>query len=154
MKNLNQKKCEVAAYLLEPGKRVYDAEELNLKELEKKLKDAGLWQLFLNVEVPLISVLENIKKTGVKINTKHLGKMSKEFGKDLKKLTEEIHKLAGEEFNINSPKQLKDILFEKLKISTQGIRRTFKTGALSTSARELVKLQDVHPIIKLIVTYR
>lgn len=154
MKNLNQKKILIASYLLNPGERLYNSDELDFKELQKKLKDAGLWQLFEKVEMPLVSVLSNMEKRGIKIDVKHLEKMSGEFKKDLKKLTRQIHKLAGEDFNINSPQQLKKILFENLAISARGVRRTFKTGALSTSARELERLQGYHPIIKLIIKYR
>ncbi|MEA3272649.1 MAG: DNA polymerase [Patescibacteria group bacterium] len=150
----NQKKILLAAYLLNPGQRNYDVLKLDFKKLQKELKSTGLIELFEKVEVPLVSVLADMEKIGIKIDVKHLEKMSGEFEKDLKKLTKQIHKLAGEEFNIKSPLQLKKILFEKLAISARGVRKTFKTGALSTSARELVKLQGIHPIIKLIIKYR
>lgn len=144
----------IAAYLLEPGKRVYDPSKLTVNKLKSDLKSIGLIELFEKIEMPLIFVLSDMENAGIKIDTKYLKKMSVEFQKDLEKLTKKIYRLAGEEFNINSPAQLKNILFEKLKISTYGVRKTFKKGELSTSARELERLRGINPIIELIITYR
>jgi len=77
-----------------------------------------------------------------------------EVGAELKTLVKKIYKLAGEEFNINSPLQMKVVLFEKLGISPLGLKKTQKGGTLSTAASELEKLKDAHPIISEILRYR
>jgi DNA polymerase I len=120
--------------------------------LQKELKENGLQKLFNEIEMPLIPVLVEMEMTGIKIDTKHLGEMSKKVGKKIDSLTKKIYKLAGQEFNIGSPKQLKEILFEKLNISTEGLSKT-KTG-VSTAAGELEKMRGEHPIIELIEDYR
>ena len=102
--------------------------------------------------MPVIPVLIEMEKNGVLIDDKFLKILAKKVEKQIKKLSEKIYKLAGTEFNIASPVQLKEILFEKLQISTQGIGRT-KTG-FSTAAGELEKLKGRHKIIDLISQYR
>lgn len=144
----------IAAYLIEPGKRNYGLEKLSINNLEKELQENGLIKLFEDIEMPLIFVLLKMEENGIKIDEKYLKKMSLDFKKDLDILTKKIYKIAGQEFNIKSPAQLKEILFEKLKISTKGIRKTSKKGELSTAAKELERLKDAHPIIDLIITYR
>jgi DNA polymerase I len=118
------------------------------KKLEPELKEHNLKNLFDDIEMPLLPVLVAMELNGVKIDTKFLHKKSQDFKKRIDDITNKVHKLAGVEFNINSTKQLREILFEKLEIPTQGIKRG-KTG-LSTSADELKKLKDIHPIIGLI----
>ncbi|MFH1838662.1 MAG: DNA polymerase I [Candidatus Kuenenbacteria bacterium] len=117
-----------------------------------QLKEKNLWNLFQNIEMPLISVLAQMERNGIKIDVKILEKLTKQLAIYEKQLTEKIYKLAGIEFNINSPKQLKKILFEKLKISIVGIKK-IKTG-ISTAALELEKLKGRHLIIDLILEYR
>ncbi len=121
-------------------------------KLEAELSKNKLDELFDNIEIPLIPVLAQIEQAGFKIDKDYLGKMQKKLAGELVSLEEEIHKLAGKKFNIASPLQLKDILFEVLKISPEGIRRT-KTG-LSTAASELEKMKDLHPIIKYLLEFR
>ncbi len=117
---------------------------------ELRIKNAA--KLFEEVEMPLISVLISMETAGIKINTEFLHGLSQKVGTRLSTLEKEIHKLAGEEFNVQSPIQLKKILFEKLQISTKGIGKT-KTG-LSTAADELEKMKGAHPIIDPIIEYR
>ncbi|MFH0853687.1 MAG: DNA polymerase I [bacterium] len=121
-------------------------------KLEPKLAKQGVEGLFHEIEMPLIRVLTDMEKQGVKIDSEFLKRMGKEVGEDISQLEKEIHKLAGEEFNVQSPKQLKEILFDKLRINIQGVGKT-KTG-LSTAAAELDKLKDRHPIIPLIIQHR
>ncbi len=135
-------------YAGEDADLTYRLFEKYLPEIEK----ANLGVIFNDLEMPLIKVLAEIERNGVKINSEQLGKQSEEFGKEIKKIEKKAYKLAGEEFNLSSPKQLKEILFDKLKISTAGIGKT-KTG-LSTAAGELDKLQGQHEIIDLIIRYR
>lgn len=135
----------------------YSAEDadftLRLKDkLEPQLKKEKLLELFNDIEIPLISVLAQMEHWGVKIDDKFLGQMGKRLNKELKEISAKIINLAGQDFNIASPKQLKEILFDKLKISPHGIKKN-KTG-FSTAAAELEKMKGEHPIIDLIVDHR
>ncbi|HNX10548.1 MAG TPA: DNA polymerase I [bacterium] len=123
-----------------------------LKKLEARLKKEKLFDLCENIEMPLIKVLAHMEDTGILIAPQRLSAMAKILNKKLTALEKEIHILAKEKFNINSPKQLKEILFDKLALETKGIKKT-KTG-ISTAAEELEKLKDLHPIIPLIQEQR
>lgn len=105
-----------------------------------------------NYDFPLISILFEMEKKGVKIDPDFLNKKSKEFSLYLEKLEKDIIQLAGEEFNISSPLQLSKILFEKLALPIKGIKKT-KNG-YSTGQKELEKLKDHHPIIAKIEEFR
>lgn len=105
-----------------------------------------------NYDFPLISILFEMEKKGVKIDPNFLDKKSKEFSLYLEKLEKDIIQLAGEGFNISSPLQLSKILFEKLALPTKGIKKT-KNG-YSTGQKELEKLKDYHPIIAKIEEFR
>jgi len=139
---------KVAEYSCEDADFAYRLVNRFKPELEKN----NLLKLFNEIEMPLVPVLEVMEKNGVKIDVEFLAKLKKEMEKKKKNLEEKIYKLAGIEFNINSPQQLKTILFRKLKLSTNGIGKT-KTG-ISTAAEELRKLHGKHPIIDLIFEYR
>ncbi len=123
-----------------------------VKKLKPKLKKQKLYKLFKEIEMPLIKVLAQMEDNGIKLDEAFLKKLSEETKNKLQKLQKEIWEMAGEVFNINSTQQLKNILFKKLKISTEGISKT-KTG-FSTAAGELEKLKDKHQIISLIQEYR
>ncbi len=118
----------------------------------KELEEEGMDKLFLEVEMPLVPVLFQMEQTGIKLDLKFLEKFSKDLNDRIKKLTTSIHKQAGTEFNINSPAQLADVLFEKLELPTKGIKRT--KSSYSTAAPELEKLKGEHKIIPLIEEYR
>lgn len=105
-----------------------------------------------NYDFPLISILFEMEKKGVKIDPDFLDKKSKEFSLYLEKLEKDIIQLTGEGFNISSPLQLSKILFEKLALPTKGIKKT-KNG-YSTGQKELEKLKDYHPIIAKIEEFR
>lgn len=122
------------------------------EKIDEQLKDKKLRELFFNIEMPLVKVLLHLERNGVVIDTNFLKKMQVSLAKKIKKLTEKIHSLAGCDFNIASPTQLKEILFDKLKISSEDIKK-IKTG-LSTAAAELAKMRDQHEIIPLIEEYR
>ncbi len=121
-------------------------------KLEKELKKQKLNSLFKKIEMPLVEVLAIMEENGVNLDVKFLDELSKEVLKKIKSIQKKIWKIAGGEFNISSTKQLKEVLFEKLEISTLGIAKT-KTG-FSTAADELAKLKDEHEIIPLIQEYR
>ena len=119
------------------------------KELEKK----ELTKVFYDIDLPLLDVLSKMELNGVCIDTESLKKSSIFLGEELKTLENEIYELAGgSTFNINSPKQLSFILFEKLRISTKGIKKT--TQGYSTDVTTLEKLKGVHPIADKLLQYR
>jgi len=122
------------------------------ERLRHELVEADNLGLFSNVEMPLISVLSEMELNGVAVDEKKLKELSERLSAEVKKLTEKIYQLAGQEFNISSPTQLREILFEKLEIPVEGIKRG-KTG-LSTSAEQLEKMRGLHPIIDEIEIYR
>lgn len=109
-------------------------------------------ETILTMEVQLIPVLADMEMAGVELNPEHLHGMSKELEREIASLEKKIYKIAGEEFNIASPRQLSEILFTKLKIDTGNIKKT-KTG-ISTAASELEKMRGQHEIIDLISSYR
>lgn len=124
-----------------------------VKELEAELKKEELWELFTTVEEPLIPILEKMKETGVKLDVAYLKKLSKELTKEVVKLEASIYKHAGMEFNINSPKQLGDVLFDTLELKPKNAKKT-AGGQRSTKESELQKLVDDHPVIPDILRYR
>jgi DNA polymerase-1 len=138
---------KLAFYAAEDADYTWRLYEVLLPRVSK----AGLDET-LKLEVDLIPVLAGMEIAGVIVDVPFLQNMSKELAKDIQSLEKKIYKLAGMEFNIASPKQLKEVLFDKLKIDTQGLAKT-KTG-ISTAASELDKMRGLHPIIDLISDYR
>jgi len=114
------------------------------------LKEAGLWDLFHDVEIPLSLVLEEMERRGIKVDKKFLEGLQAEFGARIQDQEAKIHALAGEAFNIQSPKQLGTVLFEKLKLPVQ---RKTKTG-YSTDVDVLTELAKLHDLPKEILEYR
>ena len=126
---------------------------LKLKNiLAEELKKEGVAELFYNIEMPLVPVLAYMERNGARIDTDALKETSSLFGKRLADIEEEIYRLAGEPFNIASPKQVGDILFGKLKIIDKP--KKTKTGQYVTSEEVLTQLQNRHPIVKDILHYR
>ncbi|HTK04130.1 MAG TPA: DNA polymerase I [Candidatus Eisenbacteria bacterium] len=119
-----------------------------------ELKENKLTKLMDDIESPLSRVLAKMETDGIALDIPYFKKLQAEVGAELKTLVKKIYKLAGEEFNINSPLQMKVVLFEKLGISPLGLKKTQKGGTLSTAASELEKLKDAHPIISEILRYR
>ncbi len=126
------------------------------QKLLPQLKKEELDKIFFNIEMPLTKVLAEMEENGVLLDIPLFKKLGKEVQSDLQKLETKIYKEAGEEFNINSPAQLKVILFQKLSIPIGGegmfVKKT-KTG-YSTAASELEKMKGLHPIIDMILEYR
>ena len=118
--------------------------------MDEKLKENEQTELFYDMEMPLIAVLADMEKYGIKVDQAALLAYQKRLGESLEGMEEEIYALAGEKFNINSPKQLGVILFEKLGL--KGGKKT-KTG-YSTAADVLEKLRTEHPIVEHILHYR
>jgi len=117
-----------------------------------QLKDQNLDSLFHEIEMPLMKVLSKMELYGISLDKKWLEQESKDLEKDLFKLEKEIFKHSGEEFNLNSPKQLGEILFDKLKLDAKA--KKTKTGQYKTSEDILIKLAPKHEIIQLILDYR
>lgn len=157
--------CLLASYLINAGDKTpkyqetltnYNLDEqfgaANLFVLEKKLKDDlekyNLTNLYNNVELPLVNVLFDMEQVGFKIDKKVLNDLSVRYKDELVDLTKVICSLAGEEFNINSPKQLAEILFNKLGLQAWNNKKK------STGVDILEELQDKHPIVPLIMRYR
>lgn len=118
--------------------------------LEKGLRENSQYELFTELEMPLSLVLADMESTGIKVDLARLKSMGSEIHEKLEVIEQKIHELAGEKFNINSPKQLGAILFEKLGLPSG---KKTKTG-YSTSADVLEKLAEDHEIIRLILDYR
>ena len=126
---------------------------LRLKNcLEPKLKEAGVEHLFYEIEMPLVRVLAEMEMNGVLIDTGSLKETSELFTKRLQELEHRIYELAGEEFNIASPKQVGDILFGKLKIIEKP--KKTKTGQFVTNEETLQTLRHKHEIVEKILEHR
>lgn len=123
-----------------------------MKKLSPRLEEFKSDKVFYDIDMPLISVLAEMEINGIKIDTIFLKQLSKGLAEKIKKIETKIYKTIGEKFNIASPAQLKEILFDKLKISTKNLKRG-KTG-LSTASSELEKLRGIHPVIDLIFEHR
>lgn len=165
---------EIAAYLLNPDLREYDFYKIyyaqcgstadenpafrpayfwNLKKvLWERLKSEKLTGVFEDIEMPLISVLARMEQTGIAIDAAAIKKLSASTAKELGRLEKHIYKIAGGAFNLNSPQQLGQVLFERLGLKGK-VRKT-GGGAPSTAAPELEKLRDEHPVIDQILQWR
>ena len=135
----------------------YAAEDADItlqlyEKLLPLLKENGVEKLFYEIEMPLVPVLSRMEANGVKIDTENLHQISEEFGGEIRKNEEQIYEAAGTPFNIASPKQLGEILFEKLKIDEKA--KKTKTGQYATGEDVLQKLSHKHPIIQMILDYR
>ncbi|UOE41888.1 DNA polymerase I [Chryseobacterium suipulveris] len=117
-----------------------------------QLKKENLEDLFYQVEMPLMKVLANMELEGISLDKKWLEQESKDLENDLKELETKIFNLTGEEFNMNSPRQLGEILFDKLQLDPKA--KKTKTGQYATSEDVLQKLSSKHEIIPLILEYR
>ncbi|MDR0682970.1 MAG: DNA polymerase I [Dysgonamonadaceae bacterium] len=120
---------------------------------EPKLRENALESLFYDIEMPLVYVLAEMEFTGVKLDTEALSRYSVLLTEKLQILEREIYELAGMEFNINSAKQVGDVLFDNMKITDEKIKRT-KTGGFSTSEETLEKLRHKHQIVGTLLDYR
>lgn len=130
-----------------------DAAEVALVNLEKEIETKDLDFVYRRIELPLRPVLRGMEKRGIKIDKAFLKDLSKRYSSELEKISKRIYKHAGREFNVSSPKQLGDVLFDTLGL---GIKNQKKTagGQRSTRESELAKLKDQHPIIEDVLAYR
>ena len=124
-----------------------------LKEyFEPLIKESGLESIFYDMELPLTTVLSRMEAEGINLNVPALTVFSKELGDSLLQIQDEIHAAAGVDFNIDSPRQLGEILFDHMKIEAK-VKKT-KTGQYSTSEDVLSKIENAHPVIPKILEYR
>ena len=152
----------IAHYLLHPEmrhgldylKEAYRKATLKeLKELfEKELHETGLWDIFQDMEMPLMCVLARMEKTGVRIDEMGLAETSRHFTQEMTLLEEEIYQLAGQRFNIASPRQVGEILFDVLKLDSKA--KKTKTGQYVTSEEVLEGLRHKHEIVGKILEHR
>ncbi len=126
-----------------------DAEKVLIQDLSEK----GMSFVYENIELPLVDIIKKMHERGIVLDTEYLEIISKELHSILEKLESQIQEYAGTAVNPNSPKQLGEILFDVLQISTKGLKKTAK-GARSTKESELEKLKDAHPIVPLILKHR
>lgn len=140
--------AQIAEYAAEDADVTLKLKNFFAPELEK----TGIESLFFDIEMPLIYVLAEMEQTGVKLDTVALKQSSDELTEALKKLEKEIYELAGVKFNINSSKQVGEILFERLKIEEKA--KKTKTGSYSTSEDILEKLRSKHPVVGKLLEYR
>lgn len=123
----------------------------------EKLKEKNLEKIYQEIEKPIISIIKKMEDHGILIDKKYLGNLSGEYHKELEKLTKKIYEMTKTEFNINSPKQLGEVLFEKMGMKSKGGRKRLpggKQGSFSTKLSVLEELEEENPIIKEILAYR
>lgn len=136
----------LADLTVKKAKFIYDIKD----EFINKMKEEEQLELFSNIEMKLSSVLASMEIEGVRVDTKVLDEMGENINKKLDELTSEIYNYAGEEFNIQSPKQLGEVLFEKLEIPYPKKKKT----SYSTAREILDKIVDYHPIVEKIIEHR
>lgn len=168
--SLDLMKIKIAEWLLDPDRgtkslplRVLPLEKgeyrdaSDLERLEAELKKQGLWKVYSEIELPLSPILEEMHETGIAVDRAWLAQESKKYAKELAALEAEIYKTTGKQFNINSPKQLSEILFSAppagLGLAAKGVAKT-KAGGYSTDITTLELIRALHPAIASLLRYR
>ncbi len=145
-----------AAFLLNPLTRelpqLVDPEAEYRGQFTELKKYPKLYDIYAHFDLPLIPILYKMEKKGMLIDRDYFQKLQAEYTREVDRLEQEVHSLAGTPFNVNSPIQLSEVLFSKLGLPTKGIKKT--TRGYSTGAKELEKLLELHPIIPKIIEYR
>jgi DNA polymerase-1 len=129
-----------------------DSFQIASEYIFKKLKEKNLDKVYEEIEKPIIPIVKEMEEHGILIDKKYFGKLSKEYHEELDKLTKKIYKQAGVEFNINSPKQLGEVLFGKMGMKSG--KKKSASGSFSTKVSILEELEEDNPIIKEILAYR
>ena len=164
IKDEDVKKVAIAMWLIDSEKTNASLEDIlsfaktnNFEEAKKviwkEVKKRDLEKVYEEIEAPIIPIVQKMHERGVLLDKKYLENLSKEYHKMLDVLEKQIYSLAGEEFNIKSPKQLSEILFTKMLLPTKGIKKS-ASGGYSTDIGTLEKLEGEHMIIKKIIDYR
>jgi DNA polymerase-1 len=170
-KSEKTEKAKIAFWLLDSEKSNPDINDVieyknsssldeAIEKLEADIKKEDLEYVYKEIEIPIIPIIERMEKVGIKVDLDYFNKISKEYHHDLEKIEKEIWGYAGREFNINSPKQLAEILFDEIKIGevdgkSLGLKmKKTSGGARSTRESELEKLRTLHPIVDKILEHR
>lgn len=150
-----QKNCTVADYIFKLKSIQKEAiEKISAEQVQNSNKEKDtLGEVFNKLEIPLAKVLAQMEMKGIKLNTMIFSGISETITKRISKLEENIYALSGEQFNIASPKQLSEVLFEKMHLPIGNIKKG-KSGVISTASAELDKLRGEHKIIEKIEEYR
>jgi len=157
-------KAKIAYWLLNSERTNSDIEEIKfykgsktldeaISKMEEDIEKENMSYVYKEIELPIVSIIKQMEENGILIDVNYLKKISKEYHQELSIIEKSIHKIAGQEFNINSPKQLAEILFDKLNIPTKGIKKS-AGGSISTRESELEKIKEDHPIAKEILKHR
>ena len=139
----------LAAYLLNPELAFNPNVPVQWDALQA---DSALWALYQDVELPLVQVLKEMEQEGVRVDVDMLRNAEKELTIELNALEQQVYHLTNKTFNINSPKQVGEILFDELKLDSK--HKKSKSGSYSTSEEVLLSIKDKHPVVGLILTYR
>ena len=139
----------LAAYLLNPELAFNPNIPVQWDALQA---DSALWALYQDVELPLVQVLKEMEQEGVRVDVGMLRNAEKELTIELNALEQQVYHLTNKTFNINSPKQVGEILFDELKLDSK--HKKSKSGSYSTSEEVLLSIKDKHPVVGLILTYR
>jgi DNA polymerase I len=139
----------LVSYLLNPEVAYNPAQPIQWDILKA---DPALWNLYSEVELPLAEVLREVEKEGVRIDVEMLKRAEDQLSKELATLEQEIYTVAGVTFNVNSPKQVGEVLFDQLKLDAKA--KKSKTGQYSTSEEVLLGLKGKHEVIGMILEYR
>jgi DNA polymerase-1 len=123
------------------------------KQLLESVEKEGLSRVYNEIELPLIPIVRAMEIRGIELDVDYLKKLSEDYHKKLSAFEASIYRHAGETFNINSPKQMGEVLFDRMGLTAKGMKKT-AGGARSTRESELEKLRDTHPIIEDILNYR
>ena len=157
-------KAKIAYWLLNSERTNSDIEEIKfykgsktldeaISKMEEDIEKENMSYVYKEIELPIVSIIKQMEENGILIDVNYLKKISKEYHQELSIIEKNIYKIAGQEFNINSPKQLAEILFDKLNIPTKGIKKS-AVGSISTRESELEKIKEDHPIAKEILKHR
>lgn len=145
-----------AAFLINPLLRdqptLVVPEEEYAKQYEELQKTPRLYGVLTKLDLPLIPILYKMEKKGMLVDRTYFKNLHKEYVVEVSRLEKDVWKLAGKEFNLNSPIQLSEVLFADLRLPTKGIKKTSR--GYSTGAKELEKLKDLHPVVGKIIEYR
>lgn len=139
----------LAAYLLNPELAFNPNIPIQWDALKA---DSALWALYQDVELPLVHVLKEMEQEGVRVDVDMLRKAEHELTLEMNALEQQVYQLTNRSFNINSPKQVGEILFDELKLDTR-VKKS-KSGNYSTSEEVLQSIKDKHPVVGLIINYR
>ncbi len=142
-------------FLLDPLARDFEQESIEKEYWRQKMafeQRSELYKIFVQFDLPLIPILFKMEKKGMLIDRKYFDDLKNEYTNEVARKEREVQLMAGVDFNVNSPVQLSEVLFDKLGLPTKGIKKTSR--GYSTGAKELDKLKDLHPLIPKLMEYR